>query len=381
MADPTPTAPKPPLGEAIIIGLVALILIGLASWWSWRPRGAPRIARVPPAAEPARGFVGARACRDCHPGEYAAADDSGHARTLRPAARAAIADWLDGRSFPDPERTGVTWAYRRREGRLIAERSEDGQAEEQILDFALGSGRHATTFVSMTSNPPAIPTAREHRLTYFAHSRTMALTPGQQAMTRPSALTPLGRELTPFETFKCLDCHATRSTARDDQGLDLASLIPNVTCERCHGPGREHVAAARRGGPIAPLPFGPDRASAAREVRLCGGCHRLPEMAPSEFIRPENDLLVRFQPIGLLRSECYKQGAGRLRCTTCHDPHARSSRDQAAYVATCLDCHGPASKTSCPVSPRTDCLGCHMPRRESSHGMRFTDHWIRVRKP
>ena len=67
-------------------------------------------------------------------------------------------------------------------------------------------------------------------------------------------------------------------------------------------------------------------------------------------------------------------------CTSCHDPHARLSRDTAAYEAVCLDCHrsgGPAG-TLCPVSSVKDCVACHMPRREVISGGLFTDHWIRV---
>ena len=59
--------------------------------------------------------------------------------------------------------------------------------------------------------------------------------------------------------------------------LETATLFPNVSCERCHGPGRDHVEAARRGE---------DRPAHAQwgtilyhpwvEVNLCGECHRLP---------------------------------------------------------------------------------------------------------
>ena len=38
--------------------------------------------------------------------------------------------------------------------------------------------------------------------------------------------------------------------------FDAETLIPNVTCERCHGPGRRHVEAARRGEASLDMPFG-----------------------------------------------------------------------------------------------------------------------------
>ena len=127
------------------------------------------------------------------------------------------------------------------------------------------------------------------------------------------------------------------------------------------------------------MPHGPDWATAGEQMRLCGKCHRLPEMIqPAGSIRPGNRALARFPSVGLLQSACYARSDGRMRCTTCHDPHARTSTDRAAYEAACLECHGESSKAECPVSPRTGCVECHMPKHDVGHGMRFTDHWIRA---
>ena len=70
-------------------------------------------------------------------------------------------------------------------------------------------------------------------------------------------------------------------------------MIPNVSCERCHGPGRAHVEAARRGAPESELslPLGPDRWTAAELLRFCGECHRHPA-GP----RPEPDPARRPEP-------------------------------------------------------------------------------------
>jgi hypothetical protein len=95
-------------------------------------------------------------------------------------------------------------------------------------------------------------------------------------------------------------------------------------------------------------------------------------------IVPENTTLVRHQPVGLMQSACYTRTSGGLSCSTCHDPHARPSTDTAAYESVCRSCHGGPKKTACPVNPKTGCVGCHMPRRDTTRGMKFTDHWIRA---
>ena len=48
-------------------------------------------------------------------------------------------------------------------------------------------------------------------------------------------------------------------------------------------------------------------------------------------------------------------------------------------LPACLACHKPDGSPPCPISPRRDCIGCHMPALDTGQGILFTDHWIRVR--
>ena len=79
-------------GRAVVL-LVAIlvggaVLIAGPSWWFREPKPAP-LAQPPaatiatPGADPERvtGYVGAAACRECHPGESALWARSGHHRT------------------------------------------------------------------------------------------------------------------------------------------------------------------------------------------------------------------------------------------------------------------------------------------------------------
>jgi hypothetical protein len=158
-------------------------------------------------------------------------------------------------------------------------------------------------------------------------------------------------------------------------------MIPNISCERCHGPGRAHVEAARRGASPSALAMrlGSGHTSADELLRACAECHRVPEKTTPEAIRPDNPNIVRYQPVGLAQSACYTKSRGALSCTTCHDPHARPTTNSTWYESVCLQCHGPRAKAvSCPVSERSGCIDCHMPRREVRPGMSMADHWIRV---
>ncbi len=81
-----------------------------------------------------------------------------------------------------------------------------------------------------------------------------------------------------------------------------------------------------------------------------------------------------------MQSACYTRSNGALSCVNCHNPHTSASTGRASYEAACLACHGSTKRPACPVSPRQDCIGCHMPAVDTGQGIPFTDHWIRVRK-
>ena len=301
---------------------------------------------------------------------------------------------LDGTIVADPESPGVSWSYQYRDGQLYIARREASKVEECIAEYAFGSGHHATTFVSVID--AEIPAILEHRLTFFTREGALALTPGHDVKPRPAVVTPNGHLPPPDVTRKCFDCHSTQLVAQGEQRIDERTMIPNVSCERCHGPGRAHVAAARQNAPRAQLslPFGPDRWTSAEQLRFCGECHRHPDGPHPAEIRRGDPMLARFQPIGLSLSRCYVQSDGKLSCVTCHDPHSRPSVNRGEYDSICLNCHGEhtgspelspnrvQSAVDCPVSPRDRCVECHMPRVavDSGKHLRFSDHWIRIHR-
>ncbi len=393
MASPT-TPSRGPWVEVVTALALGCTLVAGALWWA-NPseekgsRQRPITLAGALLADPR--YVGSTACRECHPGEHAFHTTSGHAQTLRRAGSLQLAARLNGRETEDPDQTGVTWRYRREDGQLIAERRASGRVERYPLEFALGSGQHAVTFLTRLDRGRDFPEGLEHRLTYFAHDDQMGLTPGQGPGTEEADRSPGGARLAAKVLLDCLECHGT-PTARPKGGIDVTTLVPNVTCERCHGPGREHVESARTGraspNELA-MPFGPGRASGPEQVALCGHCHRLPEMVPPETVRTDNLALARFPSVGLVQSACFQGSRGVLTCTTCHDPHGRANKPAEAYEATCRKCHGPDRDESgpaaivqkaraCSVQPRSGCIDCHMPRRDVGHGMTFSDHWVRV---
>jgi Cytochrome c554 and c-prime len=367
------------IGQAVV---VVALLAGGVIWWT--SRSSPqRNSGIAPPERTVTGadYAGWRKCRECHPREDAFHRRSGHSHTLQAAGAGEPARRMKGREGVDSESPDAIWRYLLSDGQLIAERAEGANRSRQTLEFALGSGIHATTYLTLAGRDgDNRPVAMEHRLTHFTQPDRLDITPGQRAKSHNTGVGPEGRLLSADETMKCLGCHATRLSSEDERNVNPATLIPNVSCERCHGPARAHIEAARRGDDDAlAMPFGyAGEESAELNVRLCGQCHRLPEHVPPSEIRPDNDLLARFQPVGLMQSRCYTRSKGAMSCSTCHDPHAPTSRDRSAYEAVCLSCHTAPQQKPCPVNAREKCLDCHMPRRDSGGGLHFSDHWIRA---
>lgn len=365
----------------IVGAAAALVCAGLVVWyWSSAPKHVEGTSRVPRA--PGRNesmFVGSTVCRDCHPGESAAHSRSGHSHTLRRAEVHSLSRTLDGKTVRDKEYDAL-WEFAFKDGELTTTRTEAGKQTRFVIDYAFGSGEHGTTFVSLTDRTPRRPAAVEHRMSFFTSRGEFDVTPGQskQAPANPAELTPEGRFLGAERTLECFGCHSTLLSTKALEELDTTTMISNISCERCHGPARLHVEAARRQASNLKMPFGPDGSTADQQMRACGFCHRHPDSLPKSSIHAGNRALVRFQPVALMQSKCYTRTSGGVACTVCHDPHSRASADRDRYELACLECHKAPPQAVCSVSPANGCIGCHMPLRDAVPGVKFHDHWIRV---
>ena len=176
----------------------------------------------------------------------------------------------------------------------------------------------------------------------------------------------------------------------------------NVGCERCHGPGREHVSAPSRANIVNPSRLDP---VAATDV--CVQCHseghppaaidgkayhwpvgfsvgrHLPDFWTLEpHTLGEQGALHfadgtarenRMQGNDFVQSLMYARG---VTCASCHDPHGTPNNADLVKSArlVCLTCHGPKSPNGPhaatveahthhqPGSAGSECVSCHMPK-------------------
>jgi hypothetical protein len=213
-------------------------------------------------------------------------------------------------------------------------------------------------------------------------------------------------------TPRCLECHATYIQPLSLDPLtnryDQKSLVVGISCERCHGPGADHIALERTKAPGGETILNPAKFSRDRQVDLCALCHngiRREEFAPAFSFVPGKPLDNNLQPnagevaahpdvhgnqVGLLqKSRCYLSSP-KMSCSTCHDVH-QPERPAAAYSDRCLSCHQVAS---CGMSKTMgqkiadNCIDCHMPVEPTNAigsqtagavvRPKMRNHWIKV---
>jgi len=220
---------------------------------------------------------------------------------------------------------------------------------------------------------------------------------------------------------RCMFCHnAYPDIEPGSDDWDFASAFPGtlpegIDCQRCHGPGRNHVEAVKRGASGAQIRaaiVNPSRLSPYLQMEVCMQCHleTTSSSLPATMLRdgrgvfsyrpgePLGNYVLNFDhapgtghedkfeivsaAYRLRQSSCF-QKSGRITCTTCHNPHQALRGEEADrhYAKVCLGCHENAIKklVSRQKHPAAqECVGCHMQRRRPSDVMHavMTDHRI-----
>jgi hypothetical protein len=271
----------------------------------------------------------------------------------------------------------------------------------------MGSSNHVRSYLHRTERGALT----ELPLAWYAEKGGMwAMGPGHDRdyMLPPRAI-----------AYECMFCHNAYPripSGHDEPGsepLYAGDLPEGIDCQRCHGPGANHVRIAQTTGSsveaIRKAIVNPARLSSERRMDVCMQCHlettslRMPhsivryDRTPFSY-RPgeplgnfmiffdhapgckyQDDFEIAHSAYRLRKSDCFLRSNGKLACTTCHNPHdvPRGEAAAAHYNSICGTCHT-VKHTASP-----DCVGCHMPKRRTEdviHAV-MTDHWIQRRPP
>jgi tetratricopeptide (TPR) repeat protein len=364
-------------------------------------------------------YVDARVCGACH---RQIADDyrqTGMARSFfRPTAANTIEDYTRQNTFYHAL-SETHYAMIRRGGEFYQRRWQIGlggaeiNVEELKVDYILGSGNHARSYLHLT----AAGTLIELPLGWYPDPKpgTWAMSPGSDSDH------PRTRR---FVAYKCMSCHngiPRIPEGNDAPGSDpvfLGDLPEGIDCQRCHGPGGNHVRIAGSAGAkvadVRAAIVNPAHLNPQLAMEVCMQCHlettsgRIPAViqrfnrGPFSFVLGEpieNSAIffdhapgtghdAKFEAVSsvyrLRQSKCFTESEGALTCQTCHNPHRvpRGADAVNHYSAVCRSCHTALASSQTHVAGN-DCISCHMPKRRADDTPRMimTDHRIQRRPP
>ena len=370
------------LRTAILIEIPLLLLLSIAaSAQTPSPAASAKREIEAPLKWPGEPS-GADRCILCHRSEVEGYAQSAMAHSLRRSGNEP-----DG--SVTTEDTKVT-ASKRKNG-YWQHLESGGQSTDYRIDYVIGSGNHASGYLLDLSGH-----LFQSPIAYYRSRKSYDLAPGYEGLRNPDFTRPV--------TEGCLFCHS--GTALPVPGARNQYRSPpfsaeSITCERCHGPVEEHLENPRAGTIVNPAKLEP----VARDS-ICEQCHLLgvgrtlnPGMKFSDFRPGERleDVFTTYHlalPAGtdagkfkvishveqLARSTCSRMSDRRMWCGTCHDPHEKPVDPVEYFRNKCLSCHTAAFSSSHP-DRNSNCIGCHMPRRNAKDGGHtvFTDHRIERR--
>jgi predicted CXXCH cytochrome family protein len=290
--------------------------------------------------------------------------------------------------------------------------------DEKRIDFVMGSGNHVRTYLHRA------PTGALQQLPlawYAEQGGHWGMNPGYDTPIQPNSRRKIG--------YDCMFCHnaypeipAGYDQLRAEPVFSSTPQPEGIDCQRCHGPGRRHIEIAKTPRPtteaLRTSIVNPARLNPDRQMEICAQCHLETDSFPFPHAilkydrapfsyrpgEPLADFMLffdhspsgtpddRFQIVSsvyrLRKSACFLKSAGKMQCTTCHNPHESSDASHAAerYNGLCRQCHGAVFSQAVAQkkhTPAADCIACHMPKRRTDdvvHAV-MTDHYIQRRKP
>lgn len=383
--------PRSPWPRLVGVGLVLAAGAGAYALWGGDPPPAPAgrpTAAVDLLAEPDDlpgadyppnpGYLGMQACADCHADRVAVVRGSPHARACRPHTDGPMPPgFLDpARGTHKPLEPGLTFRMSMDgPGPLItAEQEMPAGVRRTHTRLDLVYGAHKADEVFFFWKDDGLYESMISWLHPFDRW-------GNTSFDR-HGVGDFARQTTP----RCLECHTTWAghLPGSVNRYDRAGMVLGVTCEKCHGPGRDHVAH-HRANPADQEPHAvvrPALLARERQIEVCTQCHgnSVKPYGPAFTYRPGEVLAEHFRTavthhpeedhvanqIKYLRqSKCFQKS--EMTCVSCHDPHRpHEPGDPAGASAGCAQCHQPEACKDRPRLPegvRNDCVGCHMPPR------------------
>ncbi|TWU37125.1 multiheme c-type cytochrome [Novipirellula artificiosorum] len=337
------------------------------------PKPAPDLEPV--NANP--GFVGPQACQKCHPEHHNTALLTMHYNTSRGITTDTV---LKGRFEPGKnvfktKHDGVSFEMIKRGDRYYQRTHFYDWHFDVPMDISVGASIIGQSYLYWHGDQ-----LYQANMTHVDEGNVWVNSPGYTDGDASFAR-PIGPH--------CLSCHGSYHDYREfPNHFTPDQFIFGVTCERCHGPGAEHIEYHEK-HPDEKTPYAIVKIADLprdKQVEVCGQCHLgryIPSGRAFRF-RPGDEFFDYYengdintdgagavhganQLARLRQSECFVQS--EMSCVDCHNPHCNEHGNTALYSERCIKCHEPQA---CGMYEQVDfdlaknCIDCHMTYRPSS---------------
>ncbi|HEV8286824.1 MAG TPA: multiheme c-type cytochrome [Chitinophagaceae bacterium] len=327
-------------------------------------------------------FSRSEACFRCHDEIYKKHLNTAHFKSSAPAGKGLIKGSFD---------PGQNEFYYNEFSKVVMEERGDSLYQVHYLlekekakskfDIVIGSGKKGQSYLSWKRQ-----SLIQMPITYFTPTNSWSISPGFS-----TATVAFNRVV----TSRCLECHSTfvqktSSEEKHPEEFDQSKIIYGISCEKCHGPGKEHVKFHSENPSITQAKYIINPAKLLRQINLdlCALCHggRLEKIRPSfSFIAGDSlgeffnihktavsgdNIDVHGNQLGSLSfSKCFTNS--NMTCESCHNVHENETGKLETFSARCMNCHSVGHSKTCGLTKELgeiinqNCLDCHMPLQPS----------------
>ncbi len=348
-------------------------------------------------------YVGSESCKSCHEQEYDDWEGSHHDKAMMTADANSVLANFDT-TFANQ---GVTSKFYTKDGKyFVNTEGSDGQYYDYEIIYTFGFTPLQQYIVEFPRGKfQCLRTAWDtEKKVWFDLYPNMKVVHDEWIHWTKGGLN--------WNTM-CSDCHSTLvkknyNPVKDSYNTTFS--IINVSCESCHGPGKEHVQIAE----TEEFKNNPDTTKYLGNLYMgkytlpkqmvdeCARCHSL-RTQYTEFYDHEGIYMDHYAP-DLLRDEIYyadgqilgevyvygsfmqsKMYSLNIKCNDCHNVHSLQLKFQGNEL--CLQCHEVEKYDTkkhhfhLMETDAAECISCHMPGRIYMGNDFRRDHSLRVPRP
>lgn len=344
-------------------------------------------------------FLGDQTCKECHVDQFEKWEGSHHDKSMDVATRETILADFKGEKFKSQ---GVTSSFfKKNDAFFVNTEGPDGKNHDYKIEYVFGVTPLQQYIVKFPDGHyQCLRTAWDTK-----KKKWYDLYPDFKVV--HSEWLHWSRGGLNWNNM-CADCHSTnvrKQYKQEDHSYDTKFALIDVSCEACHGPGKEHVSDVKKLGEHY-------RNSGTMQMTLetspkelvdqCARCHMRREMLTDRF-NFEGTMLDHYSPQliteptyhadGQILDEDYVYGSfvqskmyhNNVTCTNCHDAHTLKLKFDGNKL--CAQCHIPETYNTEEHTFHalgTDgalCINCHMPGKMYMGNDFRRDHSFRVPRP